>query len=472
MKRSVCSVVTVAALGSFALGGCGGGGGDDGPTPFGPPVAAVVTGAMSQGSVIVNGVRFDDTAAVVLSDEGGPMTPAALGDGMMVNVKGTVNGDGVTGRAEMIEVENEVRGDFAGSTSPDSFLVLGQNVFVDGQTVFAGGVTNLSGFAPGTEVEVHGTRDSSGAIRATRVERTQHGTHELRGVVSQNGPTGFFIGGLAITRDADTVVVPQGATFGNGDLVEVHLLGTRAARIEVERAETEFEPAEGEHFRVEGFVTGLEGPGANAFTVKGQPVQLASGARFEGGLPADLVNDVKIEAEGHKQGSVLLANKIKFRDPIRLEGNLEAFNANLRNVVVLGKTVALTEKTDNRAGDLSAVVTTTGVRVRGFLNRDGNTITATRIDRLSNPVGADDQILQGPVSGFNAAGGTMTVLGVTVNASGAQQFRDDRDDDSPGGDQPVSAAQFFGMLTPNRTVVKAKGSLSGTTFAAREVEIE
>jgi hypothetical protein len=475
MKRTyrMLSVLSVVALGTFSLSGCGDGGGDDDGTPLGPPVAAVVSGSMNKGSVIVNGVKFEDTGAQVLHDEGRPSTPAGLADGMTVNVRGTVNADEVTGKADLIGVENELRGNITSIDGTDSFTALGQKVFVDGQTVFAGGVSNLAGLVIGNDVEVHGTRDTAGAIRATRVERTEQVDHELRGPVSQSGPTGFSIGGMAITRDANTVVIPQGATFQNGDVVEVHLTGTLAIRIEVEKAENEFEPAEGQHFRVEGFVTGRDGAGDNAFEVKGQPVQLASGARFEGGLPADLANDVKVEAEGHRQGNVLLANKIKFKDPIRIEANASTINAVSGNLSLLGKTVTLTEKTDNRAGALSAIAAGTGLRIRGFLNRDNSTITATRIDALSNPVGAGDEILQGPVSSFSASGRTMTILGITVTASGAQRFRDDRDDDdSPSGDQPISSDQFFGMLTPDRTIVKAKGTLSGTNFTAREVEIE
>jgi hypothetical protein len=466
----ILSILSVVALG-LPLGGCGDGGDDSGSTLG--SAAAFVKGSMNKGSVIVNGVTFNDASATVVAEPGGPATTADLADGMTVNVKGTVNADGVTGTADRIGVQNELLGSISAVGTADSFTALGQQVFVDGQTVFAGGVNALTDLAAGNNVEVHGTRDADGGIRATRVERTQQAGRELRGTVSNASAGGFSIGDLQIVRDAGTVVVPAGASFADGDLVQVQLSAdNRATQIKVEGAQNEFEAAEGQHVRLEGFVTGRASASDKDFEVDGQPVQLANGARFEGGLPADLVNDVKVQVEGTKQGGTLVANKIKFQASIRLEGNAGAVNAESRSFTLFGKTIALTEKTDNRAGDLSAIAAGTGMRVRGFLNRDNNTITATRIDTESNPVRPGDEILQGPVSSFSAAGKTMTILGISVTASGTQQFRDDRDDDSPSGDQPVNGDQFFGMLQADRTIVKAKGSFSGGSFSATEVEIE
>jgi hypothetical protein len=95
-------VFPAVAAAAFALSACGGGGGGGGTT--GAASAPVVsTGTMTKGSVVVNGIRFEDTAA-------------------NITAKGT-----------------------------DSLTVLGQTVFVDGGTVFAS-VANFAALVVGNAV--------------------------------------------------------------------------------------------------------------------------------------------------------------------------------------------------------------------------------------------------------------------------------------------------------------------------------
>lgn len=106
------------------------------------------------------------------------------------------------------------------------------------------------------------------------------------------------------------------------------------------------------------------------------------------------------------------------------------------------------------------------MRIRGFLNRDGASITATRIDPDDQPVQADRNIIQTLVTSFNSSTRHLTLLGFDVDASGASvQFQDDND-------AVLSATQFFGSLTTGKTVVKARGSVSGSSLIANEVELE
>jgi len=287
---------------------------------------------------------------------------------------------------------------------------------------------------------------------------------EVRGVVAGKdaspGAGTFSIGGGTFTYDAGTVIV-GGVAFNNGDLVEIHLDAgtTRANRIELEDAEdAEFEPAEGEEFKVEGFVTGLSG---NDLFVNGQAVRLTGSTRFDAGLPADLANDVRVEAEGHMVGGVLVADKITFKDSVRMETNATAASAT--SVTVYGKTVNITGTT---------VVSGTpsvgaGLRVRAFLNNDNTTFTATRVDTLSNPVSADQHILQGTVGSFNATARTLVIFGLTVNASGVPASEVQNDNDVV-----ITFDQFFGAITLNRTFVKARGSFSGSTLTANKIELE
>src|SRR5512138_3920353 len=93
---------------------------------------------------------------------------------MVVKVAGRVNDDGITGTADRVKALVEVRGGPNPALvfpleSPQRLVLLGQTVLVDDQTV----IENAAGFgsiSTAALIEVHGLRDSTGRIRATRIE--------------------------------------------------------------------------------------------------------------------------------------------------------------------------------------------------------------------------------------------------------------------------------------------------------------
>lgn len=465
LKNVITGIAMIAVAG---LIGCGSSSNNGNPvTPgAGSTAARVAIGTMAKGSVIVNGVRFEDNAATISADDT-PKTAAFLADGMTVKVKGTVNDDGITGVAEKVESVNEVRGAIA-AKGADTITVNGQVVLIDGGTVFAN-TTGFATLAVSDNVEVHGSRDAAGIIHATRVEELGVGAveNEVRGVVSGKTATTFTIGGLLITYNAN-VVVPAGTTFANGDVVEVHLDGSTASKIVVEHLEhPEFEHVEGQEFSFEGILSGFSETGT--FSVGSQQVKLAaSNVRIEGGVLADLLDGMKIEAEGHTMtGGVLIADKIKIKDSIRIEANADS--SGLANV--LGKAVKTTTLT-RLSSNLTSVATITagdGLRIRGFMNRDGSSITALRVEKQSSPVDSNKIIIQGPVTNINATARTFTIIGITVSAGSSIA----RPNDDHGTDTlTMTADAFFASLTEGRSIVKAKGTISGTTLAASEIELE
>src|SRR5215471_10245913 len=130
--------ITVFAALAALLASCGGGTGGTGVTTP-TPSNAVSIGVMTKGSVIVNGVHFDDNAATIKIDDTSK-TPADLQSGMVVRLRGEINDDRVTGTAQIVNVSTEVRGTVQthnGTTVPPTFTVVGQTVFVDDLTVFA-----------------------------------------------------------------------------------------------------------------------------------------------------------------------------------------------------------------------------------------------------------------------------------------------------------------------------------------------
>lgn len=473
MKRIIegafsAAVATVALIGLVSCGGGGGYGGGGGSGGGGTPIIA--SGAITaKGSITVGGIKYDDTLATVTADDS-TISYLDLQLGQTVKVKGRRNDDGITGTADRIEVENEVRGAVAG-LSGDSFTVHDQTVVVDSNTVLDGGITfsggTISGLTNGENVEVHGQRLADGTIMATRMEKlTGAFVDEVRGIVSNLVlNTSFNIGSLTITYDGGTPILPAGATLTAGALVEIHLSGTTATRIEIEDAEdAEFEPAEGQEVEVEGFIVNFDG--TSDFEVNGVHVHLTASTRYEGGVLGDIADDVKIEAEGHMSGGVLVADKISFKDTIRIEAPADGNGS----PDVLGLTIATTSATDlsGLSGGIGGIPAGDRLRIRGFANADGS-VTATRIDDGGG--GGGDVILQGPVHTI-LPGPTYSfhILNIAVDAANVPPAEVKNDNDVQ-----IGIDTFFAALTENKTIVKARGTYGGGiggTLTADKIELE
>jgi len=78
-------------------------------------------------------------------------------------------------------------------------------------------------------------------------------------------------------------------------------------------------------------------------------------------------------------GGILYAEKISFKETMKLEGNAGSNGS----ADLLGLSVAVTSRTEysDLPLDSNSINSGDGLRVRGFLNLDGSTITATRIDK-------------------------------------------------------------------------------------------
>ena len=464
--KSIFSItgLIVMVVAAFVLTSCSGNGSSSSSTAT--PVAMMGT-VLTDNGLTVNGTSFDASSATV-SSGGVARDPGFLDNGMTVKLKGRMNEDGLTGIADNIKVVLEVRGEIS-SIGADSLMVHGQTILVNGMTVFAD-TPGLAALKAGDKVEVHGLRDASGAIMATRIEQLgpeeQELDDEVRGIVSNMSAATFDIGGLTVTFNADTIVEPAGAAFGDGDIVEVHLNGTMAVRIEVERlADAEFIPEEGQEFEIKGFVSGFTDP-AGDFLVGDQIVRLTSDAEFRGGDITDLGDNVMVEAEGLISGGVLLADKIKFKDTIRIETNADTNGS----ADVLGKTVAVSSATrlKHLPNGLADILAGDGLKIRGFLSQDGSTIAATRVQKHSHPLDPGKTLLQGPVSEFDATPGAekLIIAGITVTISGVQA------DELEHEGHRASLDEIFASIVPDRTIVKARGLFSDGILAANKLEIE
>jgi hypothetical protein len=483
--RAACVALTVSA--------CGGGGDPAGSGGTGG-TGIVSTGVMVKGSVIVNGVRFEDTIANILVDDT-PKTAAALRDGMVVQVNGTVSDDGINGTAERVEAQIEVRGAVTAvfpAENPQRLVVLGQDVIVDDLTVYSN-LADFGAIAVSSLVEVHGLRDASGRIRASRIEANQaqmgdSAVDEIRGVVSGgagSNPLTFNLGAQAINVTGGAVTTPAGASYQNGSVVEVHcsvrpcVTGGgifQASRIEVEDAEdAAFRPGGGGRFEAEGLISGFTAHPGNFF-VAGTPVTTTGSTRFEGGIATDLANNVKVEAEGTWNGAALVAAKIEFkRAVVRLQGataNRDAvaqtFDLQIANNNYLVKIEfdSLTNGTLPNDG-------LTCVQVRGERKNPASPLVVKAGEINLGCSNSDRHFIQAPVEQENPET-TMTLLGFALGVGSATEGWRDLNDAS------ITRTQFFNLVTPVRTNaagVAVPGTLVKVIFndgssTVREAELE
>ncbi|MFU8765483.1 MAG: DUF5666 domain-containing protein, partial [Haliea sp.] len=142
-------IATASAL-ALVLAACGGGGGGgdsvavSSPPPTGGGGGGIGGSGQSTtssgtidgfGSIFVNGVRFDtDDAEVIVNGE--VRGEEALRLGMVVLVSGEVDDDGVTGTAQRVLYDNELKGPISAiQIAPDGnsklLTVLGVNVIVE-----------------------------------------------------------------------------------------------------------------------------------------------------------------------------------------------------------------------------------------------------------------------------------------------------------------------------------------------------
>jgi hypothetical protein len=436
---------------------------------------------MAKGSIILNGIRFDDSATTVTDDRN--RTAAQLANGMAIKLRGRSD-DNATGQADRVDVENELRASIqsistAGNTQ--SFVAAGLVVIVDSQTVYS----NVAGFASltvGQRVEVHGPRDAAGNVRATRVEAVgaADGLDELRGTVSNvvTATQQFTLNGNVTVNYSGATFSPAGASATSlvaGALVEVRgsLAGAvlTATQIDLEDTEDEaFRGRDNEKAEFEGYVSGFTAhPGT--FAVNGRSVRTTASTRFVGGTAADLANNVKVEAEGTSSSGTLVATKIEFKQSrILLYGLASAVNKTSGTVTVLNQVVTVNAQTklDTRGASGSSlddlVAGVDCVEVRAYL--DGSKLTA---EEVKEPSSCSRELVQARVVAENETTFTLTFLNnLSASLGGAgTQFRNT-------AGQAISRAEFFAAVVPASasnvgTLVKVKGA---TLSSVEEAELQ
>ena len=455
-----CTIVAIAMLAA-----CGGGGGSSSSAPSGPAVSKGVITA--KGSVFVNGIRFNTAGATIKVDDN-PGVENDLKVGMVITVRGTSDDATKTGTATLIEASDALEGTVSAVDAVNNTItVMGQVVKIEDNVTRLNDDDTLKVFAGanivvGDRVEVDGFPDDNGGLRATRVAEKTSGEFEIKGFINNLDADSFDLsllagGATTLTVNFAAGLLPAGAI--NGSIVEVKsLLAPAAGAVTASAIQLEDRlGAAGEKVEVEGIVT--SGTVAD-FVINGQRVITSAATIYIGGLAADFALGAKLEAEGPLDANgAILATKISFRSNIKIQAT--ASGVTLTGLTILGKSVAINGFTRVDNGPLADG---DYLEVRATLDRDGNLI-ASRIVKRSPSTQA---FLQGPVTAFDSAAGTITILGTVLSTTGAE-FRISTD----SSEAAVSAATFFANLTANITVVKARwDNFNLITDPVNQAEIE
>ena len=295
------------------LTGCGGGGDSGSSTSL---ASGPITGL---GSIIVNGVRFDDSSARISSDDddnGESHNRSELKLGMVVEVQGggtTSDDSGRRGKANDIRFGSEIVGPVGTiNANARTLTVLGQEVRVNDGTIFDNSLPGGFGsIQPGDVIEVHGLFDATRTVyTATRIEpETNAASFKIRGAIAELNPTDktFKIGNETI------VYASLGATptLANEMIVRVKVQTTKDASgrwvaVRIKNGVRKVE--DHDEAEVKGSVANLALDG-KSFEIDGLKVDAANVSS----LPT-LANGSFVEVEGRVVGGVLVAKKVELED--------------------------------------------------------------------------------------------------------------------------------------------------------------
>lgn len=380
-----------AALAVLLLvAGCGGGGGDNMPSG-----RAFTEGTITGfGSIIVNGIRFDESTAQVSDDNDQLHDKSELKLGMNVEVESSdIDRASNSAKASHVGFGAAIVGPVSAistGTTPKTLTVLDQIVEISDTTVFDESLTNgLDSIKINDVIEVHALLDTvTGHYLAKRIEPDPAATvFKLRGVVADLDFTAktFKIGG-ALINFAGLAAADLPNNFANGLKVRVRLQTAKNSSgewvaISIRAGERRVEDQD--EAEVRGTITDFTS--LASFSVNGLPVD-ASKAAFPDGT-AGIQKGAEVEVEGAIVNGVLVATKVELEDRHRnddrnlneLHGLISGLSTQAKTFVVRGVTVHYSSATVFQGGAEANLANGKLVEVKGTLSADGTMVEASLI---------------------------------------------------------------------------------------------
>ena len=388
-----------------SLAACGGGGGSAPSTGESIVARGVIT---QMGSIWVNGVEYETPDGGSYSNDDSTSSTANYEVGQVVSIRGTRNDDGVSGTADEVEYEAELEGAAVGNT-------------INGVTI----ITDQT-LTTGIRYEVSGFWVNDSTIEATFIKEDDDGgapgvgdsVDEVKGFVESFTAGSLTLHGVTYTYSGTPVVAV-------GDYVEIHFSGTNASLVELEDDVFDNLP-EGQEIEFEGSVNlNTAGCAADAdFRIDSTCIDWDSVTEWSDGLTGsiDMVNGLRVEAEGHFVGDLLVAEKIKGRgNEVRItstagnisgvDGTFDLLNGDIQVTTESG----LTEFDLDTGSTVGDITSGDGLEVRG-IRTGATTFLALRVK--SEGVNADRHELRAKIdeNGADSSLNTVTVMGITSEA--------------------------------------------------------
>ena len=385
-----------ALLALALLAGCGGGGSADTPGTGGTAAASTyalgpITG---YGSIVVNGVHYNEKGAKVFDDDGSASTAAALKLGMVVEIQGGAL-DSSTARASATTVRfgSELKGPVSAvDTAGGLITLLDQTVVVSSTTVWDsslnGGLTKVAELlaAGPLLLEVHAQFDSAtGRYLATRIElETSLSSYKLRGTVASLDTTAkTFKIGNAVINYGNIATASLPANLADGLKVRVRLA---TAQVNSQWVATTLSTGvrkveDSSHAHLRGTVGTVTSP--TSFTVDGITVD-ATNATWPDGT-GGLVTGARVEVEGAMFNGVLVASKVEFdshhsgdsddRNKPEFEGTVSAVDTTAKTFQIEGRTETIGYANAGfKDGTVAKLVVGAAVEVKARLASDGSLV--------------------------------------------------------------------------------------------------
>lgn len=452
--------VTLLLVGLASCGGVGSGG-------SGMSAGSVADGTVNGfGSVIVDGARYDDRNASVVSEVApgsDVITQVRFGQRVSVQLD-------AAGVASTVRVDAALAGPVASIESTNQFSMLGQTVLVNTTgtagpiTQFGGGYSQASDLHARDVVSVHGLlvrQGTSYVFQATRIDKLAAMPAYLRatGIVGNLGSSTFTLGALTVDATGATLL-PAGSTLANGQMVTLlappDSLQTPTHttwRVTAAQLRVQSVRDTSVYYRISGSISQLNTL-ARTFTLDGVTVGYGAASVRPGGTALANGLYAVVQATAASDGT-LAATSVTVRDAgsdteAELSGNISAYDATSRRFVVRGVAVD--------AGSASLEECPTGglandlyVKVEGRVTSSG--VVASSVHCEAEPSGATVQ-RHGVAGSVNpvARSFVLTTSGgpVSVQWSDRTYFEGTSVSDLPGRTVEVDGSFVNGVLVATK----------------------
>lgn len=362
------------------------------------------------GSVIVNGIRFDSSKALILVN-GQAATEDDLRTGYQVTVTGTLGENG-SGVAEKIEFYPELIGEITQiDEEKNQLLVSGRLVQINFRTLFGNSIesNDIDGLTIGDRVQISGHQNTGQLLTATRIDIDIDLTANL---IQLSGEISNLNESMHQFTLANTVINYAGASliniYGNrlNNRMRVTVKGTKGTMGEIQAQQIyglNYDvDSDIQYLKIEGRITRFTS--ATDFEVNGIRCTTNSQTQYEFAPATNLKEDASVEISGSKNSSgILIASRIQFdlEDENNVEGQVVSISINSGYIVTgslqIGDvTVKTTSSTryEDRSNSYNRRFNLSSIQVGDYLfvtmcNQNGE-LVASKIERKSPSFTAPD----------------------------------------------------------------------------------